>query len=145
MVFCSEVIEHIQNDELVIREMARVMKLTGVLLMTTPNGLTVPLTQQINHLHVRHYTPTQLSQLLKRHFKDVEVTTHFIFHRLINFEAGIYQSFLAKKSLGLYLLRIILCLCQSILYFGLEVFLPKNSRGYTLIAIARRPMNLNAN
>ena len=64
-VVAFQVIEHIENDDLFIKELRRVLKNKGQLIITTPN-IKRSLTR--NPWHVREYTAQQLSALMKRHF-----------------------------------------------------------------------------
>ena len=64
-----QVIEHIENDDLFIKEAHRVLKPGGKLLLTTVNK-TFSLTR--NPWHVREYIATELQALMGRYFKIVE-------------------------------------------------------------------------
>ncbi|NUO62697.1 MAG: methyltransferase domain-containing protein [Gemmatimonadaceae bacterium] len=66
-----EVLEHVEEDALFVREVARVLRPGGVFLMTTPNGDTTP--KPHNADHKRHYTRAQLRELLSSVFPDVHV------------------------------------------------------------------------
>jgi len=63
-----QVIEHIEDDEAFVKELARVTKKGGKAVITTPNRL-MSLTR--NPWHVREYTWQQLKTLLEKHFKEV--------------------------------------------------------------------------
>lgn len=65
-----EVLEHVEEDELFLRQVRRVLAPGGFFLMTTPNGDCVPNT---NPDHKRHYTFSGLSALLQKYFVDVQV------------------------------------------------------------------------
>lgn len=65
-----QVIEHIEEDEVMIAEMARVLKTGGKAILTTPNRL-MSLTR--NPWHIREYTWQQLQQKLSACFSQVEV------------------------------------------------------------------------
>lgn len=69
-VVAVEVLEHVDADEAFVRHAHRVLKPQGVLLMTTPNGETIP---NRNPDHKRHYTREQLTALLGAHFRRVSV------------------------------------------------------------------------
>lgn len=69
-VLSVEVLEHVEEDEAFVRNVARVLKPGGFFLMTTPNGDYVANT---NPDHKRHYLHQQLYDLLTRHFDDVQV------------------------------------------------------------------------
>jgi len=65
-----QVIEHIEDDEFFSRELFRVLKPGGKLILTTPN-IKMSLTR--NPWHIREYTPKQLYQLLDGIFHHVEM------------------------------------------------------------------------
>lgn len=65
-----QVIEHIENDELFIKEAHRVLKPGGKLLLTTVNK-TFSLTR--NPWHVREYTANELKGLLAKHFRTIKM------------------------------------------------------------------------
>jgi SAM-dependent methyltransferase len=68
-VVTFQVIEHIPNDDLYVKEIARVLKPGGKLIVTTPNR---SMSLSRNPWHIREYKPAQLKDLLKRHFKSVD-------------------------------------------------------------------------
>ena len=68
-VITFQVVEHIRRDGEFIREIARVLKPGGRLLITTPNR-TMSLTR--NPWHVREYDLKEFSKLLSPHFAKVE-------------------------------------------------------------------------
>ena len=63
-----QVIEHIEDDEALLCEMARVLKPGGTLILTTPNR-SMSLTR--NPWHIREYAPEQLTARLQKHFSAV--------------------------------------------------------------------------
>ncbi|MEC7863674.1 MAG: methyltransferase domain-containing protein [Bacteroidota bacterium] len=69
-VVTFQVIEHIQNDDFFLREIERVLKPAGKLIMTTPN-LLMSLTR--SPWHTREYTPKQMSDIMKSVFLNVEL------------------------------------------------------------------------
>jgi ubiquinone/menaquinone biosynthesis C-methylase UbiE len=71
VVVSFQVIEHIEDDELFLREINRVMKPGGIALLTTPNRR-LSLTR--NPWHIREYLPEELALLAKKIFDRVEVT-----------------------------------------------------------------------
>lgn len=68
-VVTFQVIEHIQNDDLYVKEIARVLKPGGKLIVTTPNRHT---SLSRNPWHIREYKPQELVTLLKKHFKSLD-------------------------------------------------------------------------
>lgn len=69
MVTTIEVIEHVQRDEDFIRNIHRVLKPGGILILTTPNGDFVPNT---NPEHVRHYKFNELKERIGKYFPNTE-------------------------------------------------------------------------
>ena len=65
-----QVIEHIQDDKAFIKEIHRVLKPGGKLLLSTPNRL-MSLTR--NPWHIREYTADELKQVLSSVFNSVEM------------------------------------------------------------------------
>ena len=68
-VITFQVIEHIQQDEEFVKEIYRVLKKGGKLIVTTPNKK-MSLTR--NPWHIREYTVNELDVILKKHFQEVE-------------------------------------------------------------------------
>lgn len=76
IICCVEVIEHVREDQAFVRQLDRVLKPGGFLLMTTPNGDYIRNEPpDFNPDHVRHYTRDALVTLLTNQFgsADVEV------------------------------------------------------------------------
>ncbi|MDR4485093.1 MAG: class I SAM-dependent methyltransferase [Nitrospirales bacterium] len=69
IIVCVEGLEHVEEDELFIKNVFRILKKGGLLLMTTPHGDYVP-----NRIpdHKRHYSKAQLHALLHKYFDSVE-------------------------------------------------------------------------
>lgn len=65
-----QVIEHIENDELFLKELHRVLKPGGVALVTTPNRR-MSLTR--NPWHVREYLADELKKRAEKYFTAVEM------------------------------------------------------------------------
>jgi 2-polyprenyl-3-methyl-5-hydroxy-6-metoxy-1,4-benzoquinol methylase len=69
-VVTFQVIEHIQKDDLFVKEIHRVLKKGGKLIISTPN-IKKSLTR--NPWHIREYTAEGLQKLLSKYFESVEV------------------------------------------------------------------------
>lgn len=69
-VVSFQVIEHIEDDDFYSREIYRVLKPGGKLILTTPN-IKMSLTR--NPWHIREYTPLELHKLLLNIFPSVEM------------------------------------------------------------------------
>jgi SAM-dependent methyltransferase len=65
-----QVIEHIQNDALFLKEIHRVLKPGGVALLTTPNR---SMSLSRNPWHIREYLPQELANLAKKFFPQVDM------------------------------------------------------------------------
>jgi 2-polyprenyl-3-methyl-5-hydroxy-6-metoxy-1,4-benzoquinol methylase len=70
VVVSFQVIEHIQNDSLYLKEIHRVLKPGGIALLTTPNR---KMTLSRNPWHVREYLADELKTLAKKIFKEAEM------------------------------------------------------------------------
>lgn len=74
-VISFQVVEHIKDDARYIREVWRVLKTRGVFICTTPNKVWRLKEGQKpwNKFHVREYYASELRELLKSKFSDVQV------------------------------------------------------------------------
>jgi SAM-dependent methyltransferase len=70
VVNAVEVLEHVDEDELFVANVAKVLKPGGHFVMTTPNGDFKPIPYPD---HRRHYKAADLEALLRRHFEEVRV------------------------------------------------------------------------
>lgn len=68
-VVSFQVIEHIQDDNAFVKEIARVLKPGGKFIVTTPNKK-MSITR--NPWHIREYTIEELKNLLQNHFSNVD-------------------------------------------------------------------------
>jgi ubiquinone/menaquinone biosynthesis C-methylase UbiE len=69
-IISFQVIEHIQDDFLFLKEIHRVLKPGGVALLTTPNRR---MSLSRNPWHIREYLPAELTALAKKIFAHVEM------------------------------------------------------------------------
>jgi ubiquinone/menaquinone biosynthesis C-methylase UbiE len=69
-VVTFQVIEHIDDDEMFLQEIHRVLKPEGKVILTTPNSM-MSLTR--NPWHTREYTPEQMGEVLKSSFGNYEL------------------------------------------------------------------------
>ena len=69
-VVSFQVIEHIADDNLYLKEIGRVLKPNGFALITTPNR---PMSLSRNPWHEREYTADELTSLAKKYFNSVEM------------------------------------------------------------------------
>ena len=69
-VVTFQVIEHIQDDHYFLKEIFRVLKPGGKLLLTTPNKL---MSLSRNPWHIREYTPFEMKHILSIYFAKTQV------------------------------------------------------------------------
>ena len=73
-VVCIEVIEHVEEDDIFIKNIAKVIGKGGWAYFTTPNGDYIKNDGPgKNPDHVRHYTKLELQTLLEKYFDTVDV------------------------------------------------------------------------
>ncbi len=73
-VVCIEVIEHVEEDDMFVKNIAKVISKGGWAYFTTPNGDYIKNEgPNKNPDHIRHYTKAQLQTLIEKHFDKVEV------------------------------------------------------------------------
>lgn len=73
-VVCVEVIEHVPEDELFVKNIAKVIEKGGWAYFTTPNGDYIKNEgPNKNPDHIRHYTRQGLHDLLNKYFEKVDV------------------------------------------------------------------------
>lgn len=68
VIVSFQVIEHIENDQLFLKEIHRVLKPGGTALITTPNR---KMSLSRNPWHIREYLPEELTSLAKKIFLNV--------------------------------------------------------------------------
>jgi len=75
-VICLEVLEHVQDDVSAFKELARITKPAGSLLLTTPDGDTVAVHElPPPRLHLRHYRKTEIRSHLEQSWGSVAITS----------------------------------------------------------------------
>lgn len=101
VVVNCEVIEHLPEPERMLREMKRVLKPQGRVVITTPHRLTeVP--QDPNH--VKEYFPTELKDMISSYFNSIEIKlTHHMLWRSIY---GYGFTHFGNRNLGRWFLNI---------------------------------------
>ena len=98
-VVCIEVIEHVEADDIFIKNIAKVIKKGGWAYFTTPNGDYIKNEgPNKNPDHIRHYTKLQLQTLLDKYFENVEVKYAV---KTGKYRVRGLKSFSIKRPLGL--------------------------------------------
>ena len=69
-VVTFQVIEHINDDKNFIKEIHRVLKPGGKLILTTPNRL---MSLSRNPWHVREYSPIEMREILNNSFNNINI------------------------------------------------------------------------
>lgn len=69
MVVSFETIEHIEDYKTFMREIRRVLKDDGMLILSTPNDVEFP---ESNHYHIYEFERKELETLVKKYFKHSE-------------------------------------------------------------------------
>ncbi|MBO6606966.1 methyltransferase domain-containing protein [Psychroserpens sp.] len=73
-VVCVEVIEHVEEDDIFVKNISKVIASEGWAYFTTPNGDYIKNEgPNKNPDHVRHYTKLELQNLLEKYFEKVDV------------------------------------------------------------------------
>jgi len=70
VVVCFEAIEHVQDQSRTLDELRRVLRPTGLLVMSSPNRHVY---EQGNPYHTHEYTPEELSEVLGERFANVQL------------------------------------------------------------------------
>lgn len=69
VVTTFETLEHIEQAEKFIQEIARVLRPDGTLVLSTPNDIEFP---EGNHFHVHEFEYDELKEMIGKHFKHME-------------------------------------------------------------------------
>ena len=127
-----EVLEHVDDDETFVRNVARVLKPNGWFVMTTPNGdfLRIPYPD-----HRRHYQRDHLVQLLTRYFSNVDVQYAVNAGRLIRW--GVHRPTMRSPFRTL-LSPTALFLCDRLEASGLGGIGPNGKRHLVALAQVRQ-------
>ena len=107
LIFCSELIEHLLNPEEVIKEMKRLLKASGELIMTTPNYSSFwPVLELVwnkvskvdyYHQHITKFNKKKLEEALNREGFKSSVKTFYVISPFLSLVSG----WLAEKVMRL--------------------------------------------
>ncbi len=89
LVTSFETIEHIPRYEVFLKELRRVTREGGQLILSTPNVL-VTSRYPRNPFHVHEFTPDELQELLQREYRHVELRGQLVapYYRVVPFLPG---------------------------------------------------------
>lgn len=136
-IICTEVIEHICNDESAVSEMARILKEDGKVFLTTPNGDEVPLERGIKE-HVRHYSERNLKCILSKYFQEVEIIKRFRFYNLLNVQYQLGDAWDKNRShIWLYFMKLITSYIYDVVY-AIEKLIGGGQ--YNFVVICSKPL-----
>jgi SAM-dependent methyltransferase len=83
-VLCTEALEHVENDVLVLSELRRILRPNGTLILTVP-GKDVPLHEKHYQRDYRRYTEDGLRTLLEiSKFANIRIETKYLEGKEIN-------------------------------------------------------------
>jgi len=106
----SHLIEHLDNPGDHIKEIARLLKPGGIIVLATPYRLG----EIGDPYHVKEFYPGELEQLLQKDFDNIQIkeTHHILWYALYNWRSKVFRRPLAK-----YLIN------AAALWFGKNVFM----------------------
>jgi GT2 family glycosyltransferase/ADP-heptose:LPS heptosyltransferase/predicted SAM-dependent methyltransferase len=73
VVTCFELIEHLEEHEELLREIARCLHPEGILILSSPNREVFQRESGVNPFHVKELNAEELLELLSRHFASVQL------------------------------------------------------------------------
>jgi 2-polyprenyl-3-methyl-5-hydroxy-6-metoxy-1,4-benzoquinol methylase len=83
VICCFQVLEHLRDPAILLQEVKRVLKASGLFMLTTPNKLT---SFSENPHHVKEYRPDELQTLLRLFFPAVDLFGVFGSERVRRFQ-----------------------------------------------------------
>ena len=109
-VMSLQVIEHIENTDAYLAEIARVLAPGGKAMFTTPNAVVRldPGMLPWNSFHVHEFTPTELKEKLEHHFPHVELSGMFATEPLYSMQIDSWANTreIARRRSNMFLLAI---------------------------------------
>ena len=92
-ILMIDVIEHIEQDQLAIKNACKSLKESGTLIISTPNKAS---RYRKSDNHIREYTPTELKEMLQNQFSNVRLMSYGWSNIQTNYENPIIA--LCKKE-----------------------------------------------
>lgn len=134
-VLCSSSLEHFENDVGPLKEMRRVLKPGGSVVLTI-DSFTYPISDELKERHrkayhvVNYYTQDTLRERFEMSGLEMRRSKYLLHSRLTSF----FYNFLTITSKLPGILRIILSLIAYPLCLASERYCGKKDKGYTLLA-----------
>jgi ubiquinone/menaquinone biosynthesis C-methylase UbiE len=123
VVLCTQVLEHVYDPVVALKEMARVMKIGGTLILTVPQASGI---HEPPYHYYGGFTPYWLEKsLLSAGFSDISIernggTARYLAHELLMFPSSVKKHFSNNDVVGsLAALLILLCVIPVALIFGI--------------------------
>lgn len=137
LVLCSEVIEHVSNDEIVIENLARLVRPGGWIVLSTQSGNIYKTEQFLGHL--RHYKREDLAARLER--KGVRIERSYLcgwpWLNLQKIAAHVFQGAVQKNIVQAASLSMPVRMVFVVLYHLYTR--ASRSRGPQIVIVARKP------
>ncbi len=133
IIVCFETIEHIIEQDEMMKELKRVLKNEGMLLISTPAKENYESLNHNNPFHLKELSSDELKTLCKKYFKEVSmykqryIEASFVYQEeagvkeILEYE-GSFESILKKDFIEKYYYNIVVCSDFSIPMLGTSFF-----------------------
>jgi len=137
LVLCSEVIEHVSNDDMVLENLARLVKPGGWIVLSTQSGEIYKTEQFLGHL--RHYKREDLSARLARNGVTIEKSylCGWPWLNMQKIAAHVFQGTVQKNIVQATTLSMPVRMVFFVLYHLYQ--LASRSHGPQIVILARKP------
>ena len=119
-VHCAHVIEHLENPEFLVREVWRVLKVSGTLMILTPDIERYKFRFYVDHTHIRPFTKQSMLGILTMHgFTNIRFEyglfhdTRFDIYLRKKFAFSREYIYRVKKILGNFYSGELICICKK--------------------------------
>ena len=138
LVLCSEVIEHVANDDMVLENLARLTKPGGWIVLSTQSGNIYKTEQFLGHL--RHYQREDLTRRLERQGAIIQKSylCGWPWLNLQKIAAHVFQGTVQKNIVQATSLGLPVRVVFFVLYHLYK--LASRSRGPQILILARKPL-----